>query len=309
MNSISSTERERLWPALPLAEWQDTKDTLHLWTQIVGKVKVQLAPPENHTWHVGLHVTATGLSTGPIPYKQQLFEIDFDFVDHELAITTSRGGEERLKLAPMSVADFYHEVMDMLARLGIEVEIYAVPNELPDPIPFADDETHASYDADAVARFFQILTQSDRIMSEAGLDFLGKRSPVLFWWGAFDLSVNRFSGRRAPEHPGGVPYLPDEIVQEAYSHELVNLGFWPGDGRLPEPAYFSYSYPEPDGFAEAAVEPDTAYYSPDLFEWVLPYEAVRTADDPDAALRAFLKTPYEAGATLGGWDREALERS
>jgi hypothetical protein len=296
------------WPELPLEAWRDTYETLHLWTQIVGKVKLELSPPQNHWWHVTFSVCSKGLTTGPIPYGALTFQVDFDFVDHSLVATVFDGREAKMKLAPRTVADFHREFFELLAGLDIAVTIAPGPSEIANPIPFAEDTVHAAYDPLAANRCFLALAHSDRVFQAFGYDYLGKKTPVQFFWGAFDLVVTRFSGRRAPRHPGGVPGLPDHVVHEAYSHEVSSAGFWPGDDRLPEPAYFSYTYPEPEGFKNARIEPAEAYYSETLYEWILPYEAVRQADDPDATLLSFLQTTYEAGATLGGWDRDALER-
>lgn len=305
---ISVTEPKLTWPELPLAAWRDTYQTLHLWTQIVGKVKLDLSEPQNHWWHVTFSVTSKGLTTGPIPYGSLTFQIDFDFVDQCLVITTCEGREAKMKLAPRTVAEFYREFMEMLASLDLSASIYPLPKEVPDPIPFDRDTVHATYDPVYANRCFLALAHSDRVFRAFGNDFLGKQSPVQFFWGAFDLAVTRFSGRRAPKHPGGMELLPDHVVHEAYSHEVSSAGFWPGDARLPEPVYFSYVYPEPAGFKEARIEPAEAYYHETLYEWILPYGAVRVADDPDSVLLSFLKTTYEAGATLGGWDRANLER-
>jgi hypothetical protein len=305
---MAMTTSKAIWPALPLEAWKETYQTVHLWTQIVGKAKLALVSPQNHWWHVGLSVSSKGLTTGSMPYDDLTLQIDFDFVDHALAITTCEGREARMKLGPRSVADFYRELMEMMASLGFPVEIHPAPNEIPEPIPFARDTVHASYDPAYANHAFMALSHSDRVFRAFDYGFLGKKSPVLFFWGAFDLAVTRFSGRRAPEHPGGVPHLPDDVVREAYSHEVSSAGFWPGDDRLPEPAYFSYAYPEPEGFRDARIEPDGAYYHDRLQEWILPYEVVRLSDDPDGNLLAFLQSTYEAGATLGGWDRAALER-
>ncbi len=301
------TSNER-WPDLPFEAWRDTYETLHLWTQIAGKVKLELCHPQNHWWHVTLAVTSSGLTTGPIPQGEITFQIDFDFLRHELLISTSDGREASMLLEPQTVAAFYARFLELTRMLDLAVHIYPIPKEIPNPIPFDQDNTHKSYDRDAVQRWFQILARTDSVFRSFDNDFIGKKSPVQFFWGAFDLAVTRFSGRMAPQHPGGLELLPDDVVREAYSHEVSSVGWWPGDDRLPEPAYFSYTYPEPEGFQEAAIEPAGAYYHPTLYEWVLPYRVVREAADPEAALFSFLKSTYEAGATLGGWDRKALER-
>jgi len=297
------------WPQLPaLSDWQDTCTTVHMWTQIIGKIRLEQGPWINHSWGSPLYVTPRGLTTSAMPHGNVSFAIDFDFVDHALRIHASTGAQHEIPLKPMSVADFYARVMDALERLNLPVDIYARPVEVEEAIPFAEDEHHASYDAEAVHRFWQALVQVDRVFKAFRASFIGKVSPVHFFWGAFDLAVTRFSGREAPTHPGGVPNCADWVMEEAYSHELSSAGFWPGTG-LGEAAFYSYMYPEPEGFREAAIAPDAAYYHADLGEFVLPYEAVRTANDPDATLRSFLQTTYEAGATLGNWDRDALERT
>jgi len=297
------------WPPLPLAGWRDTFATLHLWTQMVGKTRLALAPMENHWWQVTFYVTGRGLGTSPIPYGQRTFEVHFDFIDHQLVVRTSDGTAGTLPLAPRSVAEFYREYKALLRSLDIEVEIYPLPAEIPDPIiPFPEDQLHASYDPDAAQRCWRALVQADRVLKRFRGRFLGKCSPVHFWWGGFDLSCTRFSGRSAPPHPGGFPNLPDWVTREAYSHECISAGWWPGGAPLEEPAFYAYAYPEPDGCAAAPVRPDAAFYHPELREWILPYDAVRQAPDPDAALLDFLQSTYEAAATLGAWDRAALER-
>jgi hypothetical protein len=297
------------WPPLPLADWQDTCATLHLWTQIVGKVRHTLSPQIAHCWSDTLYVTARGLTTSPIPFGTRVFEIDFDFIDHRLIVRTSEGAVETFELVPQSVAAFYRRLWEVLERLGLDVKIHTTPNEVADPIPFDRDERHASYDADAANRFWRVLLQADRVFKIFRARFLGKGSPVHFFWGAPDLAVTRFSGRVAPVHPGGIPNLPDRVTRDAYSHEVSSAGFWPGGGPVAEPAFYSYAYPAPAGFGEAHVEPAAAFYSKDLGEFFLPYEAVRTAASPDALLLAFLQSTYEAAANLAGWDRQALERS
>ncbi len=297
------------WPALPLGGWSDTYATLHLWTQIVGKIRLVQTPWTNHSWHTTLYVTPRGLTTSAIPHGTRTFDIAFDFVAHRLEIRASDGGAGVVPLEPQSVAAFYRRVMEALRRLGLDVHIHTTPNEVADPIPFDRDQTHEAYDPDAAHRFWRILVQADRVFKQFRARFIGKCSPVHFFWGAPDLAVTRFSGRRAPQHPGGVPHLADEVVREAYSHEVSSAGFWPGGGPVAYPAFYSYAYPEPEGFARAAVEPKEAAYNADLREFILPYDAVRLAASPDAALLAFLQSTYEAAATLGHWDRAALERS
>ena len=295
------------WPELPLAAWRDTCETLQLWTQVAGKIRYARSPWLNHSWHVTLYVTSRGLSSSSIPYGDRSFGIEFDFIDHLLKISTSDGASREFALAGHSVASFYATVIAALAELGIRVEIDETPNELPDPIKFPEDTQHASYDGEAVRRFFRILVNTNRVFKHFRTGFLGKASPVHFFWGSFDLAVTRFSGRRAPRHPGGVPHLPDDVVAEAYSHEVSSAGFWPGGGAIDYPAFYSYAYPEPDGFRAAKVRPDAAFFSEALGEFVLPYDAVRNAADPDRALLDFLQTTYEAAANAAKWDRAALE--
>jgi hypothetical protein len=297
------------WPELPTADWRDTYATLQLWTQIVGKIRLVRSPWLNHSWHVALYVTARGLTTSPIPDGARIFQIDFDFIDHVLRISTSDGGERQFALAGLSVASFYAAVMAALAELGIHVDIDEMPNELPEPIRFSLDNKHASYDPDAVQRFFQILVNADRVFRQFRTGFLGKASPVHFFWGSFDLAVTRFSGRRAPRHPGGVPHLPDDVAREAYSHEVSSAGFWPGSGAIDYPAFYSYAYPVPAGFSTTPVRPSAAFFSEALGEFVLPYDAVRTAAEPDQALLDFLQSTYDAAANAAKWDRDALECS
>jgi len=294
------------WPELPLEAWSDTYATLHMWSQVVGKVRLAGTPPANHWWHVPLYLTSRGLTTSPIPDGDRTFQIDFDFIGHRLEITTSDGDGRSLALRPVAVADFHAETMAALGDLGVEVRIWPVPVEVPEPIPFKDDRVHSAYDPTWAHRFWRALTQADRVAKSFRDDFLGKASPVHFFWGSFDLASTRFSGREAPPHPGA-PGVPDFITREAYSHECWSAGWWPGAG-LGEPAFYAYAYPEPDGFRDWAVEPAAAYYHDDLREYVLPYEAVRAADDPDALLLSFLRTTYEAAAEKGKWDRATLER-
>jgi len=301
------SEQAAHWPDLPLAGWLDTCATLHLWTQIVGKIRLARTPWLNHSWHVTLYVTARGLSTSPIPDGTRIFEIEFDFIDHVLKISTSDGATRQFALAGHSVASFYRRVMEELASLGIKVVIDQMPNELPEPIRFSQDTQHAGYDSEAVGRFFRILSNADRVFKQFRTGFLGKASPVHFFWGSFDLAVTRFSGRSAPRHPGGVPNLSDAVACEAYSHEVSSAGFWPGGGAIDYPAFYSYAYPEPDGFRLAKVRPEGAFFSKDVGEFILPYDAVRTAKDPDAALLAFLQSTYEAAANAAKWNRDALE--
>jgi hypothetical protein len=295
------------WPELPTAAWRDSYATLHLWTQIIGKIRLTRAPWLNHSWHVTLYVTPRGLTTSPVPDGARSFQIDFDFIDHVLRISTSDGAERQFSLPGKSVASFYAATMVTLTELDISVTIDEMPNELPDPIRFSEDNVHASYDPDAVGRFLQILVNCDRVFKQFRTAFLGKASPVHFFWGSFDLAVTRFSGRRAPRHPGGVPHLPDAVAHEAYSHEVSSAGFWPGSGAIDYPAFYCYAYPEPAGFRATKVRPDAAFFSEPVGEFILPYDAVRTAVDPDQALLEFLQSTYEAAAISAKWDRDALE--
>ena len=297
------------WPALlPLQAWQDTCTTLHMWTQVVGKVRLALAPSINHWWGTSLYVTTRGLTTSPIPDGRRSFAIDFDFLDHVLRIGTSDGTTRSFDLKPMPVAEFFERTMGALRELEIDVEIYTRPVEVVEAIPFEADNRHASYDADAVHCFWRALVQVDRVFSQFRARFIGKVSPVHFFWGAFDLAVTRFSGRTAPTHRGGIPNCADWVMVEAYSHEVSSAGFWPGTG-LGEAAFYAYAYPVATGFTDYPVQPGAAYFHQALGEFILPYEAVRTADDPDRMLLSFLQTTYEAAAVSASWDRRALERN
>ena len=295
-----------LWPELPYPAWRETVATLQLWTQIVGKVRLTLTPWLNHSWQVPLYVTARGLGTSQIPAGSEILEIEFDFLNHRLTARTSRGDERSLPLEPQAVADFHRQVIGLLKSVGIAVTINEMPNEVPNPIRFSQDRTHAAYDSDAAHRFWRALVQIDRILKLFRSGFLGKASPVHFFWGSFDLAVTRFSGRPAPLHPGGVPGLPDAVTREAYSHEVSSAGFWPGNDAFPQPAFYSYAYPEPPGFRDKAVTPG-AQFDTTFGEFILPYDAVRTAENPDDLLLDFLSTTYAAAADAGGWDRAALE--
>jgi hypothetical protein len=295
------------WPALPFAEWKDTAITLHMWTQIVGKIRLTLSPWTNHSWHVTLYLTSRGLTTSPIPHASDTFEIYFDFIDHNLRILKSDGSHRAIEQKPRSVADFYSAVMATLDELQLPVTINTTPNEIQNPIPFDQDEQHRSYDREYANRFWRALVQSDRVFKQFRSRFCGKCSPVHFFWGSFDLAVTRFSGRPAPPHPGGVPHLPDAVTREAYSQEVSSLGFWPGNDAFPTPIYYSYAYPEPLGFSEAKIQPEAARYDAKLHEFVLPYDAVRTAKNPDDVLLDFAQSTYDAASTLGKWDREGLQ--
>jgi Family of unknown function (DUF5996) len=295
------------WPSLPFNEWKDSYATLHMWTQIVGKIRLVQTPWTNHSWHVPLYVTSRGLGTSPIFFGSRSCQIDFDFIDHRLLISVSDGALATIALRARPVANFYSELMATLAALGLDVKIHTMPNEQADGIPFEQDYTHASYDAPYVNRFWRALVQADRVFKEFRSRFIGKSSPVHFFWGSFDLAVTRFSGRPAPEHPGGAPHCPDWVMREAYSHELSSCGFWPGSESVPYPVFYAYAYPVPAGFGSAPVLPARAGYDGTLGEFILPYDEVRQAKSPDAMLLDFLQSTYEAAARLGNWDRQALE--
>ena len=296
-----------VWPELNYADWKETCATLHMWTQIVGKIRLTLTPWTNHSWHVTLYVTSRGLTTSPIPHGTDTFEIRFDFIDHQLRILKSDGGQRSVELKPRSVADFYKAVMGALNELDLAVKIDILPNEIPNPIPFDRDEQHRSYDPKYANRFWRVLVQTDRVFKEFRSRFCGKCSPVHFFWGAPDLAVTRFSGRTAPKHPVGIPHLPDAITREAYSQEVSSLGFWPGADAMPMAIFYSYAYPEPTGFSEAKVKPEAASYNAQFREFVLPYDAVRTAKSPDDAVLDFARSTYDAASQLGNWDRATLE--
>lgn len=297
------------WPPLRLEAWKDTYATLHRWLQIVGKIRFVQSPWVNHQWHVTLYPTARGLSTLTIPHGTRVFQIELDFLDHRLLIHSSTGHARTLPLEPQPVAAFYRNVMDALREMDLPVRIHTTPNEVPDAVPFDRDEANRAYDPECAQRFWRVLLQADRVFKVFRARFIGKASPVHLFWGSCDLAASRFSGRRAPEHPGGLPHMPDRVVREAYSHECSSCGFWPGGDRAPYPLFFSYAYPEPRGFAETKVRPSGAHYSRELGEFVLPYEEVRGSGDPDATLLEFLQSTYEAAADLGGWDRAALEKT
>jgi hypothetical protein len=299
--------RAKFWPALPYEEWRDTATTLHLWTQIAGKIRLKQSAWVNHSWHVTLYVSPSGLTTGPIPHGERTFSLDFDFRRHRFVIRACQGEQEAVPLQPQTTAAFYGQVMKALQRLDLDVAINRRPNEVEPAIPFDVDEVHSSYDPEWAYRFWRALLQVDRVFHRFRAQYLGKSSPVHFFWGSFDHAVTRFSGRRAPAHPGGIPNLPDAVTREAYSHEVSSAGFWPGGEALPEPIFYSYAYPAPAAFRDAAVRPREAYWHEALGEFVLPYEAVRTSEDPEAMLLAFLQTTYEAAATTADWDRAQLE--
>jgi Family of unknown function (DUF5996) len=297
---------EAIWPELAYGKWRETALTLQLWTQIVGKVRLALTPWLNHSWQVPLYVTSRGLGTLAIPAGREILEMEFDFIAHRLNVRTSLGGERVLMLAAQPVSAFYRQLMSQLHELGIAISIYEMPNEVADPIPFSTDDRHSSYDAAAVHAFWRALIQADRIFKQFRTGFLGKASPVHFFWGSFDLAVTRFSGRRAPAHPGGVPGLPDAVTREAYSHEVSSAGFWPGNDAFPKAAFYSYAYPEPTGFRDRAVT-SGAYFDGKIGAFILPYEAVRSAADPDELVLDFLSKTYEAAADTARWDRSNLE--
>jgi hypothetical protein len=297
------------WPDIPLAAWAETCDTLHLWTQVVGKVRLALTPLVNHWWNVTLYVTARGLVTSPIPSSTHTVDIAFDFIEHRLTIARSDGRSESLALAPMSVAEFYSEVMARLHRLGVDVHIWTMPGEIENAVPFDRDRTHAQYDRAAVERFHGALVQADRVLKTFRAGFIGKASPVHFFWGSFDLAVTRFSGRTAPPPKGVTPNVAGWVMAEAYSHEVSSCGFWPGNGGYGRAAFYVYAYPEPAGYGETRLRTPDAFYDGGLGQFILPYDAVRQARDPDALLLGFLQETYDAAATLAKWDRAALERS
>ena len=301
--SKSNSSNTEVWPSLPLEEWKDTCATLHMWTQIVGKIRLVQSPLVNHWWNVTLYVTSRGLTTSPIPYGARYFEIDFDFIDHQLIIKTCEGDTRTLILAPSSVAAFYSEVIAALRSLGLEISINTMPQEVPNPIPFPEDHVHASYDADYANRFWRILFQTDKILKEFRSRFIGKVSPVHFFWGSFDMAVTHFSGRLAPARVGA-----DMITREAYSHEVISHGFWPGGGDIKGAAFYSYTAPEPEGLGLQSIRPPQAFYKKEMSQFLLMYDDVRVLERPEEALMEFCQSTYEAGANLAGWDRATLER-
>jgi hypothetical protein len=303
MLTKANSEKETVWPTLVLAEWQDTYETLHMWSQIIGKVRLALSPRINHWWGVALYVTARGLSTSPIPYSAEIFEIELDFIEHKIIVKSSWGQTRAIGLSPRSVAAFYSEFMDTLRAMGIKVSIWPMPVEVPNPIRFDHDFTHASYDPEYANRFWRILVTVDAIFKEFRAGFIGKVSPSHFFWGSFDHCVTRFSGRTAPERPGA-----DPITKEAYSHEVISAGFWPGSGPITGAAFYCYTAPEPAGFAKSIIKPGEAFYQDQLHEFILMYDDVRISDNPKEKLLEFLQNTYDAGATLANWDRKALER-
>lgn len=298
---------ENQWPILSYKKGKDTYATVHMWTQIVGKINLAVAPWINHSWHITQHITPTGLSTLEMPYKNKNFQIDFNFITHKLKINTSIGEHREFDLEGLSVADFYHKIFATLKELGIDLKIYSTPVEMENPIPFEKDTKNATYDKSQVTALHQALLKMQNVLTQMRCNFTGKCSPVHFFWGSFDLAVSRFSGRTAPKHPGGIPNLADWVAQEAYSHEVASVGFWPGSEALPEAAFYAYLYPEPEGYKDAEVKPKGAYYHKTLREFVLPYSVVQESTNPEKALLAFLNSTYKAGATLAKWDRDALE--
>jgi hypothetical protein len=306
--SLPNRSRSADWPDLPFKDWSGTAATLHMCTQVVGKIRLVRTPWTNHSWHVPLYVTARGLGTSLIPYEGRAFEIDFDLLDHQLVIQVTDGTRRSVALAPRPVSEFYGDVLEALAALGLDVRIHTTPSEVADGIPFEQDTAPRAYDRDFVTRFWRALVQIDRVFKEFRARFVGKCSPVHFFWGSFDLAVTRFSGREAPPHPGGVPNFPDWVAREAYSHEVSSAGFWPGGGGIEHASFYSYAYPAPDGFSKGRVAPSGASYSNALGEFVLPYDDVRTAASPDDVLLEFLQSTYEAAADAASWDRGALER-
>ncbi len=296
------------WPPLPYEEWRATAATLHLWLQIVGKIRLMQCPWVNHSWHVTLQTTARGLGTRLMWHESASFQIEFDFIDHRLLVRADDGRTATLPLEPQTTAAFYRNLMSTLEKLGLSVRINTMPNELPNPIRFDADDVHSSYDPEYATRYWRILVQTERVFEKFRARFLGKSSPVHYFWGSADLAVTRFSGREAPPHPGGVPYLPDWVAREAYSHEVSSAGFWAGGEQYPRATFYSYAYPEPPGFANSSVAPSAAHYDNTLREFVLPYDDMRTAASPDSALLDFLQSTYEAAANAAAWDRHALER-
>ena len=303
MNHSDKSVENVNWPDIPFSEWQSTAAALHLYLQIVGKYRLTNSPWINHSWHATFYVTPRGLSTSLVPDGQGGIELQFDLIDHAVRGFCGNGAEESFALVPMSVAEFHGKFLDLLRSLGGTTSFHGSPNELPDPIPFEQDRAPRPYDAPAVTRFHRAMVSVNHVLQQFRTGYRGKVSPVHLFWGSFDLAVTRFSGRRAPQHPGGIPYLPDDVTREAYSHEVSSAGFWAGGGPIDEAAFYAYAYPQPDGFSDAVIRPEAAYYDADFGEFVLPYEAVRASDNPEAMLMAFLQSTYEAAASLGEWDR------
>jgi hypothetical protein len=303
----TSTSKTQAWPSIPFNEWKDTFYTLQLWLQIVGKIRLRKTPWTNHSWHVTLYVSPVGLSTGSIPYENGIFQIDFDFQHHQLLITTSNGEKAIMDLYPRTVASFYQELFTKLDKMGIEAFIYAVPNEVEPAIPFEKDKTHRAYDKEKVTLCWKAMVNIYKVFTRFRAGFIGKNSPIHVFWGAFDMAVSRFSGREAPKHPGGIPNIPLRVMQESYSHEVFSCGFWPGGEQFPEPVFYAYIYPTPSTFSYQKVMPETAFFSKEMGEFVLPYEVVRQSDNPEEILLKFLQSSYEAAANTANWDRKSLE--
>lgn len=303
----TSSNIKQYWPDIPFNDWKDTLYTVQLWVQIVGKIRLRKMPWTNHSWHVTLYVSPTGLTTGSVPYEKGVFQIDFDFQNHQLVITTSAGSIEKIDLYPRTVSSFYKELFEKLESMDIHAHIYAIPNEIEPAIPFKEDETHRSYDKERMNLFWKALMSSHNVFRRFRARFIGKSSPVHLFWGAFDLAVTRFSGRKAPKHPGGMPNIPLKVMQESYSHEVSSCGFWPGSEQFPMPAFYAYCYPTPEAFGEQPVQPKEAFYSKEMGEFFLPYDAVRLSDDPEEMLLQFMQSTYEAAANTANWDRENLE--
>ena len=303
----TSTDLQQKWPAIPFGDWKETLYTVQLWVQIVGKIRLKKMPWTNHSWHAALYVSASGLTTGSIPYNKGIFQIDFDFRRHQLLITASTGEEQQMDLYPRTVADFYNELFNKLGQMEIQASIYAVPNEIEPAIPFAADETHKAYDKERMHAFWQALVSVHNVLTRFRARFIGKCSPVHFFWGAFDLTVSRFSGKEAPKHQGGVPNIPLRVMQESYSHEVSSCGFWPGSEQFPMPAFYAYIYPTPPAFGEQQVAPEEAFYSKEMGEFFLPYDVVRQAENPEEKLLQFLQSTYEAAAGTAHWERDKLE--
>jgi hypothetical protein len=306
-NNMNSRNVKQNWPEIPFNNWKETFYTVRLWLQIVGKIRLRKMPWFNHSWHVTLYVSPTGLTTGSIPYENGVFQIDFDFQNHQLQIISSAGRNEKIELYPRTVSGFYNELFMKLESMGIQASIYAVPNEIEPAIPFKEDETHKSYDKEKMNLYWQALVNTHNVFTRFRAKFIGKCSPVHIFWGAFDLAVTRFSGREAPKHPGGAPNIPLKVMQESYSHEVSSCGFWPGSEEFPMPAFYAYCYPAPASFGEQKAEPKEAFYSKDMGEFILPYDAVRLSDNPEQTLIQFLQFTYEAAANTANWDREKLE--
>ncbi|MEM6674203.1 MAG: DUF5996 family protein [Planctomycetota bacterium] len=295
------------WTKLPVDDWTDTLETLHLWTQVVGKIRLSKAPWLNHSWNVPLYVTSSGLGTSLVPHGQEGFDIEFDFQGDELRLRTTTGERRTISLEPRTVADFHEAVLGEMESVGMPVEIHPIPSEIADAIPFHEDTVHAAYDPEHARALWRALLDASRVMQGFRAGFRGKASPVHFFWGSFDLAVTRFSGRPAPDHPGGMPNFPDDVAREAYSHEVTSCGLWPGNREAPTPIFYSYAYPTPEGFADAKIAPDAAFWLAELGEFAVPYDAIASADDPEGELLAFFESTHAAAADLAGWDRDSLE--